>query len=86
MTLPTLQPNTTRAAMEHTALDIALTAIRMHAEMHPRPSQVNQRQAAEMLNVCVHTVSKLIRAGTLSLNACGLIPITDIDRALATRR
>lgn len=65
------------------ALDIAEQAIRRYAESHPRPSQVNQRQAADMLNLSESTVSKLVRRGTLKLNRCGLIPISEIDRVLS---
>lgn len=54
-------------------------------ERHPRPSQVNMKQAAQMLNVSAMTVTRMVRAGTLKLNACGLIPIGQIDAALAAR-
>ena len=64
------------------ALDIALKAVRLYAETHPRPSQVTQLQAAEMLGLSRHTVAKLIRAGELKLNRCGLISISEIDRVL----
>lgn len=67
------------------ALDIATQAVRLYAESHPRPVQVNQSQAAEMLGISRPTVQALIRAGTLKLNSCGLIPIGEIDRALAAR-
>jgi hypothetical protein len=39
--------------------------------------------AAQMLSVSEPTVRKLIRAGKIRLNQCGLVPITEIDRALA---
>jgi len=64
------------------ALDIALKAVRLYAETHPRPSQVTQLQAAEMLGLSRHTVAKLIRTGELKLNRCGLISISEIDRVL----
>jgi transposase len=54
-------------------------------ERHPRPTQVNMKQAAEMLNVSAMTVSRMVRAGTLKLNACGLIPIGQIDAVLEAR-
>lgn len=63
-------------------LETAIKAIQLYAEMRPRPSQVTQTQAAEMLGVSRPTISKMIRNGVLSLNKCGLIPITEIDRAL----
>lgn len=57
-------------------------AMDAHAERHPRPSQVNQKQAAEMLGVSPRTVHNLLKAGVLKLNKCGLIPIGQIDAAL----
>jgi predicted transcriptional regulator len=71
--------------MNQEQLNIALTAIRMHAAMHPRPSQVTQVQAAEMLGVSAPTVSRMVKFGTLKLNKCGLIPISEIDQALAAK-
>lgn len=50
-----------------------------------RPHHVNQKQAAEMLGISHVTVGKLVRAGTLKLNACGLIPIEQIDLARSAR-
>lgn len=64
------------------ALEIAIKAVQHYAELHPRPSQVTQLQAAEMLGVSRATVGRMIKAGTLRLNGCGLIPIAEIDRAL----
>lgn len=32
-------------------LDIAIKAVRAYAEMHTRPTQVNQTQAAQMLDI-----------------------------------
>lgn len=66
-------------------LEIAIQAVRYYAETHPRPSQVTQSQAAEMLGLSRPTISKLIRNGILSLNKCGLISITQIDEALMPR-
>lgn len=68
------------------ALDLAFQAVRLYAETHPRPSQVTQIQAAEMLNVSRATVSRMVKAGLLPLNKCGLIPTTEIDLALQSRR
>ena len=39
-------------------------------------------QAAEMLGLSRHTVSKMVRAGQLKLNRCGLIPIEQVDAML----
>lgn len=63
------------------SLDVAVQAIKIYAEMHPRPTHVTQVQAAEMLHMSRDTVRKLIRHGVLKLNACGLIPIEQIDAA-----
>lgn len=67
------------------ALQIAFAAVRLYAESHPRPVQVTQTQAAQMLSVSRPTVSRMLRAGTLRLNGCGLIPVSEIDRVLAAR-
>lgn len=48
-----------------------------------RPPHVNQSQAAEMMGLSRQTVARMISAGTIKLNACGLIPINEIDRAIA---
>lgn len=63
-------------------LEIAIKAVQIHAEMHPRPSHVNQQQAAEMLYLSHVTVRKMIRAGTIKINLAGQIPIGEIDRVL----
>lgn len=67
-------------------LDIAIKAVRAYAEMHPRPTQVNQTQAAQMLGLSHPVVRKLVRNGVLPLNDCGLIPVEAIDRARASRK
>lgn len=66
-----------------TELDIALKAVELYASAHPRPPHVNQTQAAEMLRLDPKTVRKLVRAGTIRLNGCGMIPIAEIDKVLA---
>ena len=43
--------------------DIITTAIATYAAMHPRPTHVNQKQAAEMVGVSEPTIRKMIRAG-----------------------
>ena len=65
-------------------LEIALKAVELYASQHPRPPHVNQTQAAEMLGISSQTVRKLIRAGTLKLNKVGMIPVSEIDRAIAS--
>lgn len=67
------------------ALEIAALAVRMYAEAHPRPTHVNQLQAAEMLRISTPTVRKLINSGAIKLNDCGLIPIESVDRARAPK-
>ena len=64
---------------------IATRAVELYAAQHPRPTQVNIKQAAEMLGLSVPTVRKLMRAGEMSLNRCGLIPIEQVDRVRAAR-
>lgn len=66
-------------------LEIAVQAVRLYAESHPRPLHVTQRQAAAMLDVSAPTIAKLIKNRTLSLNGLGLIPIWQIDAVLAGR-
>lgn len=64
-------------------VDIAMKAIQLYAETHPRPSQVTQDQAAEMAGVSRGTISKMIKSGQLKLNDFGRIPVSEIDRAIA---
>lgn len=68
-----------------TEIDIALKAIQIFSEQHPRPSHVSQKQAAEMLGVSHVTVAKLVRAGEIRMNAVGKIPTCELDRVLAAR-
>ena len=58
---------------------IALRAVQMYAEAHPRPTQVTQQQAAEMLGVSRKTIYNYIRSGRLKLNRCGQLPIEAVD-------
>lgn len=67
------------------ALDIAYRAVRLYAETHPRPCQVTQRQAAEMLGRSEPTVGRMVKTGVIKLNSAGMIPITEIDRLLEPR-
>ena len=64
------------------ALNIAMRAARMALDMRPRPTQVTQTQAAEMLGVSRPTVSRMIAAGVIRLNKAGMISITEIDKVL----
>jgi excisionase family DNA binding protein len=63
-------------------IEIAERAVQLYAGRHPRPVQVTITQAAEMLGLSRHTVSKMVRAGQLKLNRCGLIPIEQVDAML----
>lgn len=64
--------------------DLIERAWTIYESRRPRPCQVNQKQAAEMLGVSPRTIYNMIRAGTLKLNKCGMIPIEMIDAALRT--
>jgi hypothetical protein len=64
-------------------LRIAFLAVRLYAETHPRPVQVTQTQAAEILGVSTRTVRRYIRTGHLKLNGCGYLPIAAIGAILA---
>jgi DNA-directed RNA polymerase specialized sigma24 family protein len=57
----------------------AFRAVQLYAETHPRPTQVTQTQAAEILGVSTRTVRNYIRAGRMKLNKCGMVPIEVVD-------
>lgn len=63
-------------------LQIAIKAVQIFSETHPRPSQVTMAQVAEMLGISRQTVSKMVKAGSISLNKCGLIPINEVDKVI----
>lgn len=63
-------------------LKMAARAVQLYAERHPRPVQVTIIQAAEMLGLSRHTVSKMVKTGQIKLNKCGLIQIEQVDAAL----
>lgn len=65
-----------------TDLEIAIQAVRLYAETHPRPVQVNLSQAADMLGLSRPTVRKMIVSGKIRQNSLGLIPVIEIDRVL----
>ncbi|WP_349666347.1 helix-turn-helix domain-containing protein [Achromobacter xylosoxidans] len=62
----------------------AARAVELYAQRHPRPPQVNVTQAAKMLGLSRPTVHKLMKAGKLTFNSCGQIPIEQVDRVLAS--
>ena len=66
-------------------IEIALKAVQLYAEMHPRPSHVTQVQAAEMIGISRETVRKMIRQGRIRMNEAGMIPVSEIDRVLAPK-
>ena len=61
-------------------LDIAIKAVQRYAETHPRPVDVTQKQAAQMLKRSEPTIRKMVENGTILLNVDGRIPITEIDK------
>ncbi|AUL58161.1 helix-turn-helix domain-containing protein [Burkholderia pseudomallei] len=65
-------------------ISLARRAVQLYAETHPRPTQVTQLQAAEMLGISRATVSRMVKAGQLKLNRCGMIPIELVDEARAS--
>lgn len=70
---------------QNAMLELAFQAVRLYAETHPRPLHVTLGQAAEMLGVPMDSLMKLMSGKKLRLNECGLIPIGDIDLAIASR-
>jgi excisionase family DNA binding protein len=66
-------------------LETAVQAVEIYAARHPRPVQVTITQAAQMLGLSRPTVRNLMKAGKLSFNGCGLIPIEQIDRLLLAK-
>lgn len=62
----------------------AVRAVELYAQRHPSPPQVNVTQAAKMLGLSRPTVHKLMKAGKLTFNSCGQIPIEQVDRVLAS--
>lgn len=74
------------AITETDVVRIVERALTLYGIRHPRPLQVNMKQAAEMLNVSAMTVTRMVRAGTIKLSRSGLIPIEEVDRALERTR
>lgn len=69
--------------MNSELIEVAKVAVRHYAETHPRPIQVTQRQAATMMHVSESTISKMVKTGQLKLNRFGMLPISEVDSALA---
>ncbi len=64
-------------------LAIAVRAVQLYAETHPRPPHVTQKEAAAMLRMSEPTIRKLIQSGALKLNRAGRIPIAQVDELAA---
>jgi len=71
--------------MSEIEIEIAIKAVQLYAEQHPRPSSVTQVQAAEMIGISRETVRKMIRQGRIKMNEVGMIPVCEIDRVLAPK-
>lgn len=69
--------------MDKDIIEVAAKAVQLYAERHPRPPHVNQKQAAAMLNISESTMSRMVKSGQIKLNKFGMIPISEIDSALA---
>ena len=67
-------------------IELAIKAVQIYAERHPRPTHVNQQQAADMIGKSTPTIRKMIRSGDIATNRLGLIPMSEIDRLLAPKK
>lgn len=67
------------ASISDPILRTAAVAVRLYAETHPRPTQVTQQQAAEMLGVSTKSVQRYIRSGKMKLNQSGYLAIEAVD-------
>jgi predicted DNA-binding protein (UPF0251 family) len=61
---------------------VAIRAIELYTQRHPRPVHVTIKQAAEMLDLNRNTVGRMVSRGDLTLDACGMIPINQVDALL----
>jgi Mn-dependent DtxR family transcriptional regulator len=80
--IPTSRATQSRLMSHTEQLDLLVQAIQLYAETHPRPFHVTQKQAAEMMDKSQPTINSMVKRGKLKLNEFGMIPITEIDRAL----
>lgn len=71
--------------MNDQLLEVALKAVQLYAESHPRPLHVTQKQAAEMIGVSEVTMCRMVKAKTIRLNEAGYIPISEVDRILEAK-
>lgn len=77
----------TRADLDETIRDAARRGAEEAIRSIPkdRPEQVNYTQAGKMLRCSRQKVSNMVRAGVLKINACGNIPVSEIDRVLEAK-
>ena len=59
---------------------VAEALLKMPKSDQPRPLHVTQKQAAQITGLSTKTISRMLKSGSLTLNAAGLIPILQIDR------
>lgn len=77
-----------REDLEGMLRDVAeMTARRVGAMMlakasNMRPLHVNQTQAAEMLDLSVSTISRMVKSGQIRLNKCGMIPVEQLEECV----
>jgi len=67
---------------EDILIECARRGTEIYAEQHPLPAQVSQVQAGQMLGLSAQKIGKMVKDGHLALNGLGMIPISEIDRAL----
>lgn len=75
----------TRDEFRAILLESAHLGARSYAESHPRPVMVTQKEGAETMGISIHTFRKLIKDGVIHLNSAGLVPMSEIDKAIAVR-
>lgn len=67
-------------------LEIATKAVEIYASRYRRPSEVDGKQAAEMLNISYQTFAKrYLKNGRLQPLASGKYATEDIDKIIASR-
>lgn len=54
--------------------DLAIRAVEIYAQRHPRPVHVTLTQAAQMLELSRPTVRKFVTTKRQKFNSCGLMP------------
>ena len=64
----------------------AAEGARVALAMHPQPSMVTQKQAAQMLGLSEPTIRKMILDGKIQLNDVSQVPISEINRLTMPKR